>query len=555
VPEKPTVAPAGEVVAVNGALRSHDAPARAWTVTDPAFDVDADNDMFEVWPWAGHRAFAYDLIAFARPRRVVELGVHVGTSFFALLQGVKDAGLDTRIVGVDTWKGDNHTGPYDDAVYRSIRTLVDRHFQGLDVTLRRSTFREALPHVADGSIDLLHIDGFHTFDAVQDDFDTWLPKVAENGVVLFHDTAPDTGYGSADFWAQTRARFPHFEFTHSWGLGVLFPKGDALHRAMLENGFPERLERYRLSAELRLARRQLRDTEALVRGRDQALRAAEARAKETQALLARQDEIVVSRDRDLARQAVLLADREAAIAAQTRLIEERDALIRRQDALVADRDATIRSQAALVTERDALLKKYEARINELAPRADEAARLEKRLRSAEEAARAGAALREELARAHARLSLAEATAAEARAEADAAAARLVATRDLLRQQDRVLAARDADLATGAAFIADRDAAIASQTRMIDERNALLRVQDGMIAERNARIAELESFAREVRDARERAERERVLALEVEDLRRRLGELRTAHDALRARVSSRSALVRAAARSLVSAPRA
>lgn len=89
---------------------------------------------------------------------------------------------------------------------------------------------------ADESIDLLHIDGYHTLDAVTHDFATWLPKLAPNGVVLFHDIAIRyAGFGVFQFWEQARKNHPFLEFEHSAGLGVLFPKGcDASHREILD---------------------------------------------------------------------------------------------------------------------------------------------------------------------------------------------------------------------------------------------------------------------------------------------------------------------------------
>ncbi len=41
----------------------------------------------------------------------------------------------------------------------------------------RMLFEDATHHFSDESVDLLHIDGLHTYDAVQEDFTTWLPKV------------------------------------------------------------------------------------------------------------------------------------------------------------------------------------------------------------------------------------------------------------------------------------------------------------------------------------------------------------------------------------------
>jgi hypothetical protein len=218
---------------------------RAWRYWDPTFEADQVCELNPVWPWGGHRAFAYDLVRWMRPARVAELGVHWGTSFFAFAQAVKDGRMkETELVGVDTFEGEDHAGHYGPEVLEAVRRIVREHFPGLKITLHKMLFREALAHVADGSIDLLHIDGLHTYDAVKDDFETWLPKLAPEGIMLFHDVAPGTGYGSTDYWKELSALHPSFAFTHSWGLGVLFPKGDARLKELQKVGLEDKIALY-----------------------------------------------------------------------------------------------------------------------------------------------------------------------------------------------------------------------------------------------------------------------------------------------------------------------
>lgn len=177
--------------------------------------------------WWGHVPFAGWLVAAARPRSIVELGSFSGVSYFAFCKAVLASGLDCRCHAVDTWQGDAHAGFYGDWIYEDFRRFNDTHYAGIS-TVHRCTFDEALERFPAGSVDLLHIDGLHTYEAVRHDFETWLPKLSERGIVLFHDANERMAdFGVWRFWQEVAARWPGFLFPHSHGLGVLCVGPDA----------------------------------------------------------------------------------------------------------------------------------------------------------------------------------------------------------------------------------------------------------------------------------------------------------------------------------------
>lgn len=175
--------------------------------------------------WIDHLAFGYDLVSALRPRNLVELGTYSGLSYFCFCQAVQEQGLATRCHAVDTWEGDEHTSEYGEDIYRLVRDHNESHYRDFS-SLLRMRFDQALSRFEDGSLDLVHLDGLHTYEAVSRDFAQWYPKLRPGGIFLFHDiVARLKDFGVWRFWNELRQQHETFSFHHGFGLGVLRKPG------------------------------------------------------------------------------------------------------------------------------------------------------------------------------------------------------------------------------------------------------------------------------------------------------------------------------------------
>ncbi|MBO3276234.1 class I SAM-dependent methyltransferase [Pseudomonas schmalbachii] len=180
------------------------------------------NQLGQDSAWLGHTPFAAWLVNRFEPSCFVELGTHWGHSYFSFCQAIKQKNLPAKCYAIDTWEGDKHAGHYSETIYNSVTSHNNTNYSSFS-NLLRMTFDEALNYFSDGTIDLLHIDGLHTYEAVRHDFESWLPKLTPGAIVLLHDTnVREREFGVWKLWQELKEIYPdHLEFLHSYGLGVL----------------------------------------------------------------------------------------------------------------------------------------------------------------------------------------------------------------------------------------------------------------------------------------------------------------------------------------------
>jgi predicted O-methyltransferase YrrM len=114
--------------------------------------------------------------------RIVEIGSWKGRSTAWLAAGARLAGATVHAV-------DPHVGSREDPGAATLAAFRDNlarvgliaHVEPLVMTSTEAA------RVIDGPVELLFLDGDHSYDAVRRDAELWLPKLVVGGTVMFHD--------------------------------------------------------------------------------------------------------------------------------------------------------------------------------------------------------------------------------------------------------------------------------------------------------------------------------------------------------------------------------
>jgi hypothetical protein len=172
--------------------------------------------------WWEHVPIAHWLVENIKPSVIVELGTHYGVSFFSFCEAARAYSQSTFVYAVDTWEGDAQAGFYNNEVYERIKDHQETYHREHS-RLIRSTFDQAAEHFPDESIDIIHIDGLHTYEAVSHDYNIWKQKLKEGGTFLFHDCNVREGdFGVWKLWQEIKNQddMQCIEVMNGHGLGI-----------------------------------------------------------------------------------------------------------------------------------------------------------------------------------------------------------------------------------------------------------------------------------------------------------------------------------------------
>jgi predicted O-methyltransferase YrrM len=172
------------------------------------------------------------LVRKRRPRVVLEIGTMRGGTLWAWCQ---IASRDALLVSIDL-PGGAFGGGYSDAEGERLAAYA-RPGQTLELIRADShdpaTLARLQRTLGSSQIDLLFIDGDHSYEGVALDYQMYASLVRPGGLIALHDVLPGRAEDGdvSRFWSEVRDRHRHEEFADrsdlSWrgqwgGIGVLF---------------------------------------------------------------------------------------------------------------------------------------------------------------------------------------------------------------------------------------------------------------------------------------------------------------------------------------------
>ncbi len=142
----------------------------------------------------------YGLAKALKPKVAVEIGSARGKSACYVGQALKENG-GGKLFAIDphtrtNWNDENSVDTLDE-MRRNIRSFrLEKQIEIIRETSERAAGRWMLP------IDLLFIDGDHSYEGVKRDWELFSPHVSSFGIVIFHDPIwelrPDSRYSRED---------------------------------------------------------------------------------------------------------------------------------------------------------------------------------------------------------------------------------------------------------------------------------------------------------------------------------------------------------------------
>lgn len=163
----------------------------------------------------------FTMIETLQPKVVLEIGTGAGGM---LLLFTRIAAADATIVTIDLRGGEYGGG------YAAWRAPLYQSFARPDQSIRLVRADSHAPATVDRvrellggrAVDILFIDGDHSYQGVKTDLENYRPLLAADGLTAFHDIVeadPRMGLEVSKLWRELKPRFDTLEIVESWDQG------------------------------------------------------------------------------------------------------------------------------------------------------------------------------------------------------------------------------------------------------------------------------------------------------------------------------------------------
>ena len=158
---------------------------------------------------------------------ILEIGTANGGSLFLLSRIASD---DAKVISLDL-RGGKFGGGYPfwkKSLYLKFRRLHQRMELLRDNSHSLSSLSKVKKILNNNKLDLLFIDGDHSYEGVKRDFELYSPLVRKGGIVIFHDITIHINKECdvSKFWSEVKKKYKNKEFVEDknqgWaGIGLI----------------------------------------------------------------------------------------------------------------------------------------------------------------------------------------------------------------------------------------------------------------------------------------------------------------------------------------------
>jgi len=180
-------------------------------VLDYSWRLNTRQDFNEFFPF---------LLSVGKPKVVVEIGTAGGGTLFMFHQ---IAHPDATIISIDLPFGAFGAGypPWKKVLFKAFKGGKQKQYLLRKDSHKQSTIKKVKKLLNGREIDVLFVDGDHTYQGVSQDYMNYNPFVRNGGIIAFHDICehPDQRYGVNKFWNEIKHKCVFREYIGG-GIGI-----------------------------------------------------------------------------------------------------------------------------------------------------------------------------------------------------------------------------------------------------------------------------------------------------------------------------------------------